>query len=127
MHEFDPTKPINADDLDIEEIERKFEMLSPEGVLEMARNFGSPPPNYELLPEMMRDDFYGAEFVYKGVTYQFTSMCVLSQRGKGEEDNIIFNTKEEFFAAPIFDGKPFAEIAEQIIYYDVMLDPGADE
>lgn len=42
MKKFDPTKPINIDDIDIEAIERKFEKLSPEGVKEMAKNFGAP-------------------------------------------------------------------------------------
>ena len=42
MKNFDPTKPINVEDLDHEAIERKFEMLSPEGAKEMAKNFGAP-------------------------------------------------------------------------------------
>lgn len=42
MEKFDPTQTINIDDLDHEAIERKFEMLSPEGVKEMAKNFGAP-------------------------------------------------------------------------------------
>lgn len=127
MKNFDPTKPVNVDDLDIEEIERKFEMLSPEGVREMARNFGSPPPSYEFLPELTRDDFHAAEFVYNGITYQFSGWWILGWEENGEEKLLEFDTKEEFFSAPIFDGKTIEEIANQIIYYDVMLEPGAYE
>jgi hypothetical protein len=110
-------------DAEIEELDRKFEMLSPEGVREMAMNFGSPPPTYEFLPEMKRDDFYGAEFVYNGITYQYASLCILSWNEKGKEKSITFDTKEAFFNAPVFDGKTIEEIADQIKYYDVMLDP----
>lgn len=47
MKEFDPTKPVNVDDFDIDEIDRKFEMLSPEGAKEMAKNFGAPDAKYD--------------------------------------------------------------------------------
>ena len=34
---------VNVDDLDsVEEIDRKFEMLSAEGAREMAKNYGAP-------------------------------------------------------------------------------------
>ena len=33
---------VNADDFDIDEIDRKFEMLSAEGAKEMAKNYGAP-------------------------------------------------------------------------------------
>ena len=127
MKNFDPTKPINVDDLDIEEIERKFEMLSPEGAREMARNFGSPPPSYKLVPELKRSDFHAAEFVYNSITYQFSGWWLLEWEENGEEKHLEFDTKDDFLSAPIFDGKTIEEIAEQIIYYDVMLEPGAYE
>lgn len=47
MKEFDPTKPINVDDLDSEAIDRKFEMMSAEGAKEMAKNFGAPNAKYD--------------------------------------------------------------------------------
>jgi hypothetical protein len=127
MHEFDPTKPINVDDLDIDEIERKFEMLSPEGVLEMAQNFGSPPPSYAFLPELKRDNFRDAEFVYNGIKYWFAGWWILGWEANGEEQTLEFDTKEEFLSAPIFDGKTIEEIADQIKYYDICLEPGAYE
>ena len=127
MKSFDPTKPINVDDLNIEEIERKFEMLSPEGVLEMARNFGSPPPSYEFLPELKRDNFHDAEFVYNGIKYYFSGWWLLEWEENGEEKYLVFDTKEEFLAAPVFNGKTIEEIADQIKYYDICLEPGAYE
>ena len=33
---------VNVDDFDIDEIDRKFEMMSAEGAKEMAKNFGAP-------------------------------------------------------------------------------------
>lgn len=33
---------VNADDIDADEIDRKFEMLSAEGAKEMAKNYGAP-------------------------------------------------------------------------------------
>ena len=48
MKEFDPTKPVNVEDLDsVEEIDRKFEMLSAEGAREMAKNYGAPDAEYD--------------------------------------------------------------------------------
>ena len=41
--------------------------------------------------------------------------------------SFVFDTKEEFLAAPIFDGKTIEEIADQITDYDVCLEPGAYE
>jgi hypothetical protein len=127
MHKFDSTKSINVDDLDIEEIERKFEMLSPEGVLEMARNFGAPPPSYEFLPELKRDNFHDAEFVYNGIKYYFSGWWLLEWEENGEEKDMVFDTKESFLVAPIFDGKTIEEVADQIKYYDIYLEPGAYE
>ena len=127
MHEFDSAKSINVDDLDIEEIERKFEMLSPEGVLEMARNFGAPPPSYEFLSELKRDNFHDAEFVYNGIKYYFSGWWLLEWEENGEEKDMVFDTKEAFLVAPIFDGKTIEEVADQIKYYDIYLEPGAYE
>ena len=42
MKDFDPTKPINVDDMDQDAIDKMFERLSPEGAEEIARNFGAP-------------------------------------------------------------------------------------
>ena len=47
MKEFDPTKPVNVDDFDIDEIDRKFEMLSAEGAKEMAKNYGAPNAKHD--------------------------------------------------------------------------------
>lgn len=33
---------VNAEDFDIDEIDRKFEMMSAEGAKEMAKNYGAP-------------------------------------------------------------------------------------
>lgn len=33
---------VNAEDFDIDEIDRKFEMMSAEGAKEMAKNYGVP-------------------------------------------------------------------------------------
>lgn len=33
---------VNVDDFDIDEIDRKFEMMSAEGAKEMAKNYGAP-------------------------------------------------------------------------------------
>ena len=47
MKEIDPTKPVNVDDIDIDEIDRKFELLSAEGAREMAKNYGAPNAKYD--------------------------------------------------------------------------------
>lgn len=36
---------VNVDDFDIDEIDRKFEMMSAEGAKEMAKNYGAPEVN----------------------------------------------------------------------------------
>lgn len=33
---------VNVDDFDIDEIDKKFEMMSAEGAKEMAKNYGAP-------------------------------------------------------------------------------------
>lgn len=33
---------VNVDDIDIDALDRKFEMMSAEGAKEMAKNFGAP-------------------------------------------------------------------------------------
>ena len=38
---------VNAEDFDIDEIDRKFEMLSAEGAKEMAKNYGAPNAKYD--------------------------------------------------------------------------------
>lgn len=38
---------VNADDFDIDEIDRKFEMMSAEGAKEMAKNYGAPDANHK--------------------------------------------------------------------------------
>lgn len=38
---------VNVDDIDIDEIDRKFEMLSAEGAREMAKNYGAPDAKYD--------------------------------------------------------------------------------
>ena len=38
---------VNVDDFDIDEIDRKFEMLSAEGAREMAKNYGAPDAKYD--------------------------------------------------------------------------------
>lgn len=38
---------VNVDDFDIDEIDRKFEMMSAEGAKEMAKNFGAPDAKYD--------------------------------------------------------------------------------
>ena len=38
---------VNVDDFDIDEIDRKFEMMSAEGAKEMAKNFGAPNAKYD--------------------------------------------------------------------------------
>ena len=38
---------VNVDDFDIDEIDRKFELMSAEGAKEMAKNFGAPELNGE--------------------------------------------------------------------------------
>ena len=39
---------VNVDDLlSVEEIDRKFEMLSAEGAKEMAKNYGAPDAKYD--------------------------------------------------------------------------------
>ena len=38
---------VNVDDVDIDEIDRKFEMLSAEGAKEMAKNYGAPDVKYD--------------------------------------------------------------------------------
>lgn len=43
MKKFDPTKPVNIEDLEsVEEIDRLFEKLGTAGVKEMAKNYGAP-------------------------------------------------------------------------------------
>ena len=82
---------------------------------------------YKFLPELKRDDFHDAEFTYNGITYTFAGWWILCWEENGEEKDMIFDTKEEFFAAPIFDGKTIEEIAEQITDFDISLEPGAYE
>lgn len=38
---------VNAEDFDIDEIDRKFEMMSAECAKEMARNYGAPDAKYD--------------------------------------------------------------------------------
>lgn len=38
---------VNVDDFDIDEIDRKFEMMSAEGAKEMAKNYGAPNAKYD--------------------------------------------------------------------------------
>ena len=38
---------VNTDDFDIDEIDRKFEMMSAECAKEMARNYGAPDAKYD--------------------------------------------------------------------------------
>lgn len=38
---------VNADDCDIDEIDRKFEMMSAECAKEMAKNYGAPNAKYD--------------------------------------------------------------------------------
>ena len=38
---------VNVDDFDIDEIDRKFELMSAEGAKEMAKNFGAPNAKYD--------------------------------------------------------------------------------
>lgn len=45
--EKDYSKGVNVDDFDIDEIDRKFEMLSAEGAKEMAKNYGAPDAKYD--------------------------------------------------------------------------------
>ena len=80
---------------------------------------------YKFLTELKRDDFHDAEFIYNGITYQFAGWWILVWEESGEEKNVIFDTKEEFLAAPVFDGKTIEEIADQITEFDVSLEPGA--
>lgn len=128
MKEFDPTKPVNVDDLEsVEEIDRKFEMMSAECCLEMSANYGAWDKKYEFLPELKRDNFHDAEFIYNGIRYYFSGWWLLEWEENGEEKDMIFDTKEEFLTAPIFDGKTIEEIADQIKFFDVYLEPGAYE
>lgn len=80
---------------------------------------------YKFLPELKRDDFEDADFTYNGIKYSFSGWWLLEWEENGEEKDMIFDTKEEFLAAPIFDGKTIEEIAEQITDFDVYLRPGA--
>ena len=38
---------VNADDFDVDEIDRKFEMMSAECAKEMAKNYGAPNAKYD--------------------------------------------------------------------------------
>ena len=38
---------VNVDYFDIDEIDRKFEMMSAEGAKEMAKNYGAPDAKYD--------------------------------------------------------------------------------
>lgn len=82
---------------------------------------------YNFLPELKKENFHDAEFTYKGTVYTFAGWWILAWEENGKEKDIIFDTKEEFLAAPIFDGKTIEEIAEEITDYDVSLEPGAYE
>ena len=43
---------VNVDDFDIDEIDRKFEMMSAECAEEMAKNFGAPDMNEKKRKEL---------------------------------------------------------------------------
>ena len=45
---------VNVDDIDIDEIDRKFEMLSAEGAKEMAKNYGAPDMNEKKRQELAK-------------------------------------------------------------------------
>lgn len=80
---------------------------------------------YKFLPELKRDNFEDAEFTYNGIKYWFAGWWILGWEENGVEKSLEFDTKEEFFAAPIFDGKTIEEIADRITDYEVYLRPGA--
>lgn len=80
---------------------------------------------YKFLPELKRDNFEDADFTYSGIKYYFSGWWLLEWEENGEEKHLEFDTKEEFLAAPIFDGKTIEEIADQITDFNVCLQPGA--
>lgn len=43
---------VNVDDIDIDALDRKFEMMSAEGAEEMAKNFGAPDMNEKKRKEL---------------------------------------------------------------------------
>lgn len=45
---------VNVDDIDIEALDRKFELLSAEGAEEMAKNFGAPDMNEKKRRELAK-------------------------------------------------------------------------
>lgn len=45
---------INVDDIDIEALDRKFEMMSAECAEEMAKNFGAPDMNEKKRRELAK-------------------------------------------------------------------------
>lgn len=80
---------------------------------------------YKFLPELKRDNFHDAEFTYNGIKYFFSGWWLLEWEENGEERHLEFDTKEEFLAAHIFDGKTIEEIADNITDFVVSLEPGA--
>lgn len=80
---------------------------------------------YKFLPTLKKDNFHSAEFTYNGIKYWFAGWWILGWEENGEEKDLEFDTKEEFLAAPIFDGKTIEDIADQITDYEVYLRPGA--
>ena len=81
----------------------------------------------KFLQELKMENFHDAEFTYNGITYCFAGWWILGWEENGEERDVIFDTKEEFLAAPVFDGKTIEEIADQITDYEISLEPGACE
>lgn len=45
---------VNVDDIDIEALDRKFEMMSAECAEEMAKNFGAPDMNEKKRKELAK-------------------------------------------------------------------------
>lgn len=133
------TLSVNVDDIPQEQVdafEKYLEGMTQEEAKLYARNFGAPDALYELLPEVKRDDFHLAEFVYNGVKYwvydeylyggdepQPTGQWIVRSEGSDKLRWFVYGTKEELMAAPVFDGKTLEEITDQVKDFEVSRSP----
>lgn len=79
----------------------------------------------KFLTELKRDNFEEADFVYNGIKYGFSGWWLLEWEENGEEKYLEFDSKDEFLAAHLFDGKTIEDVGGHITDYEVYLRPGA--
>ena len=75
----------------------------------------------DIVDAILQDDFHAVNFDVEGVHYCFSGWWLLDIEGpeEGQEEDKIYDSKEEFLNDPIFGGKTLGEVEVENIMVEL--------